>query len=151
MKCGSLGCTSWSHLLTTATGYAIRHKAALLRFLEDGRLKITNNHSERALRTIAVGRKNWLFCGSDDHATSAANLFSLIASCKLHGLDPETYLAEVIHVMPYWPRERYLELAPRYWTTTRVRLDPIELAREIGPITVPPPEEQPAPHASLSP
>lgn len=138
-------------LLTTATGYAIRHEAALLRFLEDGRLKITNNHSERALRTIAVGRKNWLFCGSDDHATSAANLFSLIASCKLHGLDPETYLAEVIHVMPYWPRERYLELAPRYWTTTRVRLDPIELAREIGPITVPPPEEQPAPHASLSP
>src|SRR5690606_935120 len=50
-------------LLTTATGYAIRHEAALLRFLEDGRLKITNNHSERALRTIAVGRKNWLFCG----------------------------------------------------------------------------------------
>src|SRR5690606_11311054 len=69
--------------LTTATGYAIRHEAALLRFLEDGRLKITNNHSERALRTIAVGRKNWLFCGLDDHATSAANLFSLIASCKL--------------------------------------------------------------------
>src|SRR5690606_24907151 len=89
--------------------------------------------------------------GENDHATSAANRFSLIASCQLHGLDPETYLAEVIHVMPYRPHERYLELAPRYWTTTRVRLDPIELAREIGPITVPPPEEQPAPHASLSP
>ena len=90
-------------------------------------------------------RKSWLFFGSDDHASAAANLFSLVASCKLHGIDPETYLAEVIRVMPYWPRERYLELAPRYWADTRGRLDASELARPIGHVSVPPPratEEQ---------
>jgi len=59
-----------------------------------------------------LGEKAWLFFGSDDHAQAAANLFSLIASCQLHGLDPETYLAEIFRVLPYWSRDRYLELAP---------------------------------------
>ena len=90
--------------LATAFGYAIRQRDALRRFLDDGRLRLENNASERALRTIAVGRNAWLFCGSDDHAQSAANVFSLIASCVLHGLDPETYLADIIRVLPYWPR-----------------------------------------------
>jgi hypothetical protein len=67
------------------------------------------------------------------------NLFSLVASCKLHGLDPEPYFTDVIHVMPYWPRDRYLELTPKYWSVTRARLDPRELERPLGPITVPPP------------
>ena len=49
------------------------------------------------------------------------------------------FLAEIVRVMPYWPRERYLELAPKYWPVTRARLGPDELAREIGAITVPPP------------
>jgi transposase len=80
-----------------------------------------------------------MFFGSDDHATAAANIFSLIASCKLHALEPEAYLDEVIRVMPYWPRERYLELAPKYWARTRARLDPAEMARPLGHITVPPP------------
>lgn len=135
-------------LLSSATGYATRHEAALLRFLDDGRLKMTNNHSERALRPIAVGRKNWLFFGSSDHAQAAANLFSLIASCKLHGLDPETYLAEVIHVMPQWPRDRYLELCPRDWSATRARLNPAELERELGWITIPPPLTTPKQQSS---
>ncbi|MEY2935270.1 MAG: hypothetical protein RL033_6019, partial [Pseudomonadota bacterium] len=90
-------------LVATALGYAVRQEVPLRRFLEDGRLRLDNNASERALRRIAVGRKNWLFCGSDDHASAAANLFSLLASCKLHMLDPEAYLADVIRVMPYWP------------------------------------------------
>lgn len=126
-------------LLSTAFGYAVRQEDALRRFLDDGRLPMTNNASERALRTIAVGRKAWLFFGSDDHAHAAANLFSLIASCVLHGLDPETYLAEIIRVMPYWPRDRYLELAPKYWAGTRARLIEAELALPLGHITVPPP------------
>lgn len=126
-------------LVTSALGYAVRQEAALRRFLEDGRLRMENNASERALRRIAVGRKNWLFFGSDDHAIAAANLFSLIASCKLHKLDAELYLAELIRVMPFWPRDRYIELAPKSWTATRARLDPIELARPLGHITVPPP------------
>jgi hypothetical protein len=98
---------------------------------------MTNNHSERALRGIAVGRRSWMFFGSDDHASAAANLFSLIASCELHGLDPETYLAEIIHVLPYWPRGRYLELAPKYWAATRARIPERDLAVEIGNVTVP--------------
>jgi transposase len=128
-------------LVLSAFGYALHHEQALRRFLDDGRLVMTNNRSENALRTIAIGRKNWLFFGSDDHAEAAANLFSLIASCKLHGLDAETYLAEIIRVMPYWPRDRYLELAPKYWTATRARLDAAELARQVGELTVPSPEK----------
>jgi hypothetical protein len=80
-----------------------------------------------------------MFFGSDDHATAAANLFSLIASCELHGLDAETYLAELIHVLPFWPRERYLELAPKYWTATRARIPAAQLDVEIGTIEVAPP------------
>jgi len=126
-------------LLASAFGYVIRQEPALRRFLDDGRLPLTNNASERALRTIAVGRKNWLFCGSDDHATAAANLFSLIVSCQLHQLDAETYLGEIFRVLPYWPRTRFLELAPKYWAATRARLDSNELARHVGHVTVPAP------------
>ncbi|MGO9836458.1 MAG: IS66 family transposase [Polyangiaceae bacterium] len=134
-------------LVATAFGYAVRQETALRRFLDDGRLPMTNNHSERALRGIATGRRAWLFFGSDDHASAAANLLSLIASCELHRLDPETYLAEIIHVLPFWPRHRYLELAPKYWAATRARIPAAELAIEIGDITVPTPPpspEQPA-------
>jgi len=126
-------------LVSKALGYAIRQELALRRFLDDGRLRMDNNSSENALRIVTTGRKAWLFFGSDDHAEAAANLYSLIASCKLHGLDPERYLAEMIHVMPYWPRDRYLELAPAYWAQTRARLDPAELEAELGFVTVPPP------------
>jgi transposase len=125
-------------LVASALGYAIRQEGPLRRFLDDGRLRLENNASERALRAIATGRKAWLFFGSDDHAQAAANLFSLVASCKLHGLDPEAYLADVIRVMPYWPRERYLELTPKYWARIRARLDPVELDRPLGHVTVPP-------------
>jgi transposase len=126
-------------LLRSALGYAVRQKAALLRLLDDGRLVLDNNRSERALRRIAVGRKAWLFVGSDDHAQSAGNILSLVASARLHGLDPEAYLRELFRVLAHWPRERYLELAPRYWASTRARLDSRELAAELGPLTVPPP------------
>ena len=144
----TLAVTTERGLVATALGYAVRQEAPLRRFLEDGRLRLENNASERALRHVAIGRKNWLFCGSDDHASAAANLFSLVASCKLHALDPEAYLADVIRVMPYWPRDRYLDLAPKYWARTRARLDPTELARPLGHVSVPgplPPEEQQLP------
>jgi len=125
-------------LVNKALGYALRQEHALRRFLDDGRLRMDNNHSENALRVVASGRKAWLFFGSDDHAEAAANLYSLIAGCKLHGIDPEHYLADVIRVMPYWPRERYLELAPAYWARTRECLNPAEIEAELGHITVPP-------------
>ena len=124
--------------VTTAFGYAVRQERALRTFLEDGRLRLDNNHSERGLRPIAVGRKAWLFFGSDDHATAAANLFSLIASCKLHGIEPEGYFKELIRVMPVWPKDRYLELAPRYWKATRARFPENALVAEYGFTAVPP-------------
>jgi transposase len=131
-------------LLRSGLGYFIRQQQALLRFLEDGRLRLDNNHSELQLRRIAVGRKAWLFVGSDDHAVSAGHLFSLIASARLHGLDPEAYLRDLFRVLGHWPRNRYLELAPKYWAATRARLDPAQLAAELGPLTIPPPLDPPA-------
>lgn len=129
--------------LRSAFGYLIRHKNALMRFLDDGRLRLDNNHSEGELRKIATGRKAWLFVGSDDHGTSAGHLFSLIASARLHRLDPEEYLRDLFRVLGQWPRDRYIELAPKYWSQTRTRLDPVELANEVGPLTIPPaPQEQ---------
>ena len=136
-------------LLRSALGYAVRQKDPLMRVLEDGRLVLENNRSERELRRVATGRKAWLFVGSDDHAVSAGHLFSLIASARLHRLDPETYLRDVVRVLAHWPRDRYLELAPKYWAATRARLNPTELAAEIGDLTVPTPaaptEISPAP------
>ncbi len=126
-------------LVATALGYSIRHEKALRRFLDDGRLRMDNNSAERELKVIAVGRRAWLFYGSDDHAGAAGNTLSLIASCKLHRLDPELYLTEIIRILPYWPRTRYLELAPKYWAATRARLSPDELKLPLGRITVPPP------------
>lgn len=129
--------------LRSAFGYLVRHKDALMRFLDDGRLRLDNNHSEGELRKIATGRKAWLFVGSDDHGTSAGHLFSLIASARLHRLDPEEYLRDLFRVLGHWPRDRYIELAPKYWAKTRARLDPVELANEVGPLTIPPaPQEQ---------
>ena len=93
-------------------------------------------HGQNDFR-IVTGRKAWLFCGSDDHAKSTAALFSLVSSARLHGLDPEEYLRCVIRLVPLWPEDRMLELSPLFWARTRVRLDPKELAAELGPIAIP--------------
>ena len=77
------------------------------------------------------------FVGSDDHAQSAGHIFTLIATARLHRLDPEAYLRELLRVLAHWPRERYIELAPRYWRATRAQLDLAELEAEVGDITVP--------------
>lgn len=130
-------------ILNAALGYATRQKSALNRFLDDGRLVLDNNRSERALRSVAVGRKAWLFAGSDDHATSTSHIFTMVASARLHKLDPEAYLRDLIRVLPHWPRERYLELAPLFWSRTRDRLVSEELIAELGPLTIPD-AEQPA-------
>lgn len=124
-------------LLRSALGYVVRQQGALVRFLDDGRLRLDNNVSERELRSIAVGRKAWLFVGSDDHAQATANLFSLIASCKLHELDPELYLRDLFRVLVHWPKDRHLELTPRHWARTRARLDPRELELPLGHLRVP--------------
>jgi transposase len=123
-------------LLRSALGYSVRQRKPLQTFLEDGRLVLDNNRSERALRKIAVGRKAWLFAGSDEHAVSAGHLFTLIASARLHNLEPEGYLRDLIRVLPHWPAERYLELAPMRWADTRRSLNAAQLALELGPLAV---------------
>lgn len=126
-------------LLRSAFVYVTRQEDALRRVLENPHLKLDNNASERALRKVAIGRKNWLFVGSDDHAQTTANLLSIVASAKLHDLEAEEYVRDLLRVLPHWPRDRYLELAPKYWRATRERLDASQLEAELGPLTVPPP------------
>ena len=130
--------TPGRNLATRAIGYAANQEQELRRVFLDGRIPLDNTRSERALRKIVVGRKNWLFYGSDLHAEAAAAFFSVIASCRLHGLDPWKYLDELLRVLPYWPKQRHLELAPKYWGATRATLDAAELVAPVGVITVPP-------------
>ncbi len=124
--------------LRRALQYTANHWAALRRFLDDGHVPISNNFTELQIRHIALGRNNWLFFGSEPDALIACTWLSLIASAKLHGLDPEQYLRDLFRVLPGWPSSRVLELAPKYWSRTRGRLDAAELARPLGPIAIPP-------------
>jgi transposase len=126
------------NLATKALGYAANQEAELLRVLDDVNLPLDNTRSERELRKIVVGRKAWMFYGSDTHAEAAAAIFSVIASCRLHRLDPFAYLDEILRILPHWPRHRYLELAPKNWAATRARLRPEELAAPLCEFEIPP-------------
>jgi transposase len=109
--------------ISKAIRYALNQRAALSRFLEDGRLPLSNNDSERALRQLVIGRRNWLFVGSDEGGHRAATFVTLIASAKLHGLEPYAYLRDLFCLLPSWPRNRVLELAPAYFKQTLERED----------------------------
>jgi transposase len=98
--------------LASAIGYTRRQWNALSRYLEDGELSPDNSASERALRAVALGRKNWLFAGSDQGGVRAARLYSLISSAKRHGLDPYAYLRDLFQRLPTHPTERLAELSP---------------------------------------
>src|SRR3982751_2198172 len=98
-----------------AIQYALGRWAALTRYCEDGHLEIDNNAAERALRAIALGRKNYLFAGSDAGGERAALLYSLIGSAKLNGLDPEAYLCEVLTRIADHPVNRISELLLWNW------------------------------------
>lgn len=102
--------------------YMTNQSNALREFLRNGDIPIHNNASERALRQIVKGRRNWLFHGSDEHAKRSCAITSLIASCVMHGLDPELYLQEILTVAPSWSLSRMLELSPKNWVATRQRL-----------------------------
>ena len=104
--------------IATAIGYAINQQKALERYLDDGRLPMSNNISERNLRRQAVGRKNWVFVGSEDGALANTVFVSLIASCELHAIEPWRYLRDLFYLLPDWPKSRVLELAPAYWNQT---------------------------------
>jgi transposase len=97
---------------TAAVNYALGRWPALVRYADDGRLEIDNNAAERALRAVALGRKNYLFAGSDTGGQRAAAMYSLLGTAKLSGLDPEAYLREVLTRIADHPVNRISELLP---------------------------------------
>jgi hypothetical protein len=95
--------------------YTLNNWKALRRYTEASYLSIDNNHSERQIKQMVIGRKNWLFAGSEDGAENAAILFSVVVSCKLAGLDPFAYLRDILPRIPSHPADRVGELIPREW------------------------------------
>jgi transposase len=102
-----------------AIEYSLKRWAALTRFLDDGRLCMTNNAAERELRAIAVGRRNWTFAGSDEGGRRAAALYTLIATAKLNDLDPQAWLADVLARLLDYPAKRIGDLLPWNWHAER--------------------------------
>ena len=100
-----------------AAAYALRNWDALTRYTTDGDLNIDNNPAENAVRAVALGRKNWLFLGSDRGGHAAAIHFSLIASARRHGLDPFAYLRDLLHRIPTHLNKKIQDLLPDRWKT----------------------------------
>jgi transposase len=98
-----------------AIDYSLKRWDALTRFLDDGRLCMSNNAAERELRPIAVGRRNWTFAGSDEGGRRAAAIYTLIATAKLNDVDPQAWLADVLARLPDHPAKRIHELLPWNW------------------------------------
>jgi transposase len=105
--------------LRKAMNYALNHRVAHTRFLEDGHLQVTNNDAERALRQVAVGRKAWEFAGSEEGARRAATLYSLVQSCKELKVDPAEYLRDVLMRLGTTPASRIRDLTPIDWKAAR--------------------------------
>lgn len=102
--------------MAKACRYGTKRWPALSRFLDDGRLEIDNNIAERALRGVAVGRRNWLFAGSRAGGERAAAIYTVIQICKANGVDPQAYIADVIaKIAGDWPTSRWDELMPWNW------------------------------------
>ena len=110
--------------LSGAIRYSLSRCRALTRYRDDGHIEIDNNAAERALRAVALGRKNYLFAGSDAGAERAAAIYSLVGSAKLNGLDPEAYLRHVLTVIADHPVSRIAELLP--WNLPTVIAVPAE-------------------------
>jgi transposase len=87
----------------------------MIRFLHDGRICLSNKAAERAIRGIAVGRNNWTFAGSDRGGQRAAAIYTLIETCKLNGIDPRAWLADVLSRLPDYPASHIDELLPWNW------------------------------------
>ena len=111
--------------LALAIRYALSRWSALTRYRDDGRLEIDNNAAERALRAVALGRKNWLFAGSDEGGERAAAIYSLLGTAKLNELDPEAYLRHVLERIADHPINRIEELLP--WSVVP-RLSSLQIA-----------------------
>lgn len=102
-----------------AMNYFLRHADTFTCFLTDGRICLTNNAAERALRGIALGRKAWLFAGSDRGGERAAAMYSLIVTARLNNVDPQAWLADVLARINDIPNPRLYELLPWNWKTSQ--------------------------------
>ena len=126
--------------------YTLKRWAAFTRFLDDGRICMTNNAAERAVRGIAVGRRNWTFCGSDSGGQRAAVIYTLIETAKLNDVDPRAWLADVLAHIADHPMKRIDELLPWKWKAAReaIKRSPGGSLRrtfgrgEVGPSPAPP-------------
>ena len=98
--------------LAKAIDYTLRRWPALVRYADSGTLPIDNNPVENAIRPIALGKKNWLFAGSERAGKRAAAIQSLLITAKLNGLEPATWLKETLEKLPVWPNSRIDELLP---------------------------------------
>jgi transposase len=105
--------------MANAIDYMLKRWPSFTRFLDDGRICMTNNAAERALRGIAVGRRNWTFAGSDAGGRRAAALYTLIETCKLNDVDAHAWLADVLQRLPGHPAKRINDLLPWAWKATQ--------------------------------
>ena len=103
------------HDLVKAINYILKRWPAFTLFLEDGKACLSNNAAERGLRGIALGRKSWLFCGSDRGGQRTAAMSSLVVTCKMNGVDPQAWLADVLSRIAAHPAHRLDELLPWNW------------------------------------
>ena len=110
------------HDLAKAINYMLKRWPAFTLFLDDGRVCLSNNAAERSLRGVALGRKSWLFCGSDRGGQRAAAMYSLIITCKMNGVDPQAWLADVLARIAAHPVHRLDELLPWRWAAERERI-----------------------------
>ena len=95
-----------------AIAYALNNEVALRRFIDDGKIEIDNNAAERAVRSIAIGRKNWLFAGSDNGGNTAAGIYSLIETAKMNNINPQQYLQKVLEVIQDYNSSKIADLLP---------------------------------------
>jgi transposase len=107
---------SRGHDLVKAINYILKRWPAFTLFLEDGRVCLSNNAAERGLRGIALGRKSWLFCGSDRGGRRAAAMYSLIVTAKMNRVDPQAWLTDVLSRIAAHPAHRLDEFLPWNWT-----------------------------------
>ena len=105
---------------TKAINYCLSGWDAFTRFLDDGRLCMSNNAAERELRAVALGRRNWTFAGSDEGGRGAAAIYTLIATAKLNDIGPQAWLADVLARLPDHPAKRIHELMPWNWRPQNV-------------------------------
>ena len=106
---------SRGHDLAKAIQYMLKRRPAFTLFLDDGRVCMSNNAAERGLRGVALGRKSWLFCGSDRGGRRAADMYGLIVTAKMNGVDPQAWLADVLSRIAAHPAHRLDELLPWNW------------------------------------